>query len=215
MAKLILIIGKSGSGKSRSIKNFSKDEISFVNPLKKDLPFKTDIGEGYVTSDYKKIVDYCKKTPKKTIFIDDATYLMTREYMAKASQAGYTKFIEMCSNFIGMIEGKFDKLGKKIEEGLKDLDANKTIYIAMHEEKNENGDIAPKTIGKMTDSMVCLEGLFTIVLRTTKRNGNHIFLTKSDGYDVVKCPEDMFSEEEMENDLKKVDNIIREFYNIK
>ena len=215
MARVILLIGKSGSGKSRSIKNFTKDEISFVNPLKKDLPFKTDIGEGYVTSDYEKIFNFCKKTPKKVIFIDDATYLMTREYLAKASQTGYNKFVEMCQNFVGLIEGKFDKNGNKIKDGLKDLEDDKTIYIAMHEEKNENGDVAPKTIGKMLDSMVCVEGLFTIVLRTIIKNGKHIFLTKSDGYDVVKSPEDMFEETEIENDLKNIDNIIREFYNIK
>lgn len=215
MARVILLIGKSGSGKSRSIKNFTKDEISFVNPLKKDLPFKTDIGEGYVTSDYEKIFNFCKKTPKKVIFIDDATYLMTREYLAKASQTGYNKFVEMCQNFVGLIEGKFDKNGNKIKDGLKDLEDDKTIYIAMHEEKNENGDVAPKTIGKMLDSMVCVEGLFTIVLRTIIKNGKHIFLTKSDGYDVVKSPENMFEETEIENDLKNIDNIIREFYNIK
>lgn len=214
MARVILLIGKSGSGKSRSIKNFDKDEISFVNPLKKDLPFKSELGQGYVTSDYDKIFEFCKKTPKKTVFIDDATYLMTREYLAKASQTGYNKFTEICLNFTGLIEGRFDKAGNKIKEGLKDLEDDKTIYIAMHEEKNEAGDVAPKTIGKMLDSMVCVEGLFTIVLRAVKKNGKHIFVTKSDGYDVVKAPEDMFLEDEIENDLKKVDNIIREFYNI-
>jgi len=215
MAQVVLIIGKSGSGKTRSIKNFRKEEISFVNPLKKALPFKTDIGEGYVTSDYNQIFNFCKKTPKKTIVIDDATYLMTREYLAKASQVGYNKFTEICLNFTGLIEGIWDKNGNKIKEGLKDLDNDKIIYILMHEEKNDAGDVAPKTIGKMLDSMVCIEGLFTIVLRAMIKNGKHVFVTQSDGYDVVKTPEEMFSENEIENDLKKVDDIIRDFYNIK
>lgn len=214
MAKVVLIIGKSGSGKSRSIKNFTKDEISFVNPLNKDLPFQNEIGNGYVTSDYNKIFDFCKKTPKKTIFIDDATYLMTREYLAKANQVGYNKFTEMCKNFTALIEGEYNMQQKKVKEGLKDLEDDKIIYIAMHEEKNENGDIAPKTIGKMLDSMVCLEGLFTIVLRCMTKDNKHIFRTKTDGYDVTKSPEDMFTTDEIENDLKIVDTRIREFYHL-
>ena len=214
MAKVVLIIGKSGSGKSRSIKNFTKEEISFVNPLNKDLPFETDIGDGYVTSNYDKIFNFCKETPKKVVFIDDATYLMTREYLAKANQVGYNKFTEMCQNFTRLIEGEYNAQGKKIKEGLKDLDKEKIFYIAMHEEKNENGDIAPKTIGKMLDNMVCLEGLFTIVLRCMTKDNKHIFRTKTDGYDVTKSPEDMFKTDEIENDLKFVDTRIREFYHL-
>jgi hypothetical protein len=84
----------------------------------------------------------------------------------------------------------------------------------MHEDKNEFGEIKPKTIGKMLDEKVCIEGLFTIVLRAECKDGNYIFHTKTDGLDVTKTPIDMFSEEEIDNDLKAVDATIREYYDM-
>ena len=85
----------------------------------------------------------------------------------------------------------------------------------MHEDKNDFGDIKPKTIGKLIDDKVCLEGLFSIVLRAKKVDKNYYFFTQSTENDVAKSPIGMFDGLYIENDLKEVDNIIREFYNIK
>ena len=82
----------------------------------------------------------------------------------------------------------------------------------MHEDKNDFGEVKPKTIGKMLDEKVCLEGMFTIVLRCMTENGKHIFRTKTNGDDVTKTPLNLFDAEEIDNDLKLVDSTIREYY---
>ena len=84
----------------------------------------------------------------------------------------------------------------------------------MHEEKSETGDIRPKTIGRLLDEKICLEGLFTIVLRSVFANNRYIFRTQTDGLDVSKSPFGMFDELEIDNDLKLVDTKIREFYDL-
>jgi len=99
-------------------------------------------------------------------------------------------------------------------EFVKGLPQEKVVYFMMHEEKNDFGDIKPKTIGKLLDEKVCLEGMFTILLRAVKENDNHVFLTKSRGYDVSKTPMDMFDTAEIDNDLCFVDKTIREYYGL-
>ena len=84
----------------------------------------------------------------------------------------------------------------------------------MHEDKNDFGDIKPKTIGKLIDEKVCLEGLFSIVLRAKKVDKNYLFYTQSTENDVAKSPIGMFDKLYIENDLKEVDSVIREFYGI-
>ena len=66
----------------------------------------------------------------------------------------------------------------------------------------------------MLDEKVCVEGLFTIVLRAMKKDGRYIFRTQTDGLDVAKSPIGMFESEEIDNDLKLVDDTIRSYYNI-
>jgi hypothetical protein len=97
----------------------------------------------------------------------------------------------------------------------KSLPENKIIYFVMHEDKNEFGDIRPKTIGKILDEKCCLEGMFTIVLRATRNNEKYVFRTQSDGSDVTKSPIGLFEDMEIDNDLKVVDDKIREYYDLK
>lgn len=99
-------------------------------------------------------------------------------------------------------------------EAVKSLPDNKIVYFMMHEDKSENGDIKPKTIGKILDDKVCLEGMFTIVLRCMKNDKKHVFRTQSDGFDVAKTPMDMIPELEIDNDLKLVDVAIRNYWTI-
>ena len=89
--------------------------------------------------------------------------------------------------------------------------ADKVVYLTFHEDKGEQGDSKLLTIGKLLDQKCNLEGLCTIVLHAMVKQGKHIFVTNSDGYDIAKSPEDMF-ELEIDNDLKAVDDRIREFY---
>lgn len=208
-----LIVGKSGAGKSASLRNFTNDEIGIINVLGKELPFKNN-HKTLVTDDYDTILYNAKNSRKKTIVIDDSNYLITREFIRKATLTGYQKFTDMACNYDGLVEGKQDTKGKKIQDGLKDIPGKKVIFMFMHEDYDENGNIVPKTIGKMLDEKINIQGLFTIVIRAVNDNGNYKFILKSNGQDCVKTPIGMFEQSEMENDLKEVNRIIREYYEL-
>ena len=197
----VLLIGKSGTGKSASLRNFKKDEIAIANVLGKPLPFKSDI-EAPKVDDYKIILKAIEKTDKKVIVIDDAGYLLTNEFMKKSSIKGYDKYNEMANNFFELING------------IKAVEGGKTVYLIMHEDIDEFGNVKPKTIGKLLDDKVNIQGMFTVCLRSMYENDKYIFRVKTNGQDCVKTPIGMFKEDEIENDLKLVDEKIREYYDL-
>ena len=197
----VLLIGKSGSGKSASLRNFKKDEIAIANVLGKPLPFKSDL-EAPKVDDYNIILKAIQKTDKKVIVIDDANYLITNEFMNKSSVKGFDKYNEMGNNFFNLING------------IKNIEGGKTVYLIMHEDTDDEGNVKPKTIGKLLDDKVNIQGMFTICLRSMFDNGNYIFRLKTNGQDCVKTPIGLFDEEQMENDLKLVDEKIREYYEL-
>lgn len=197
----VLLIGQSGSGKSTSLRNFKGDEVAVVNVLGKPLPFKSDIKAGKC-DDYAKILNAIAHTDKKTIVIDDANYLITNEFMNKSSVKGFDKYNEMGNNFFNLING------------IKNIEGGKTVYLIMHEDTDENGYVKPKTIGKLLDDKVNIQGMFTICIRSMFDNGNYIFRLKTNGQDCVKTPFGMFEAESMENDLKEFDKVVREYYEL-
>lgn len=197
----VLLIGKSGSGKSASLRNFKKDEIAIANVLGKPLPFKSDL-EAPKVDDYNIILEAIKRTDKKVIVIDDANYLITNEFMNKSSVKGFDKYNEMGNNFFNLING------------IKNVDGGKTVYLIMHEDTDDEGNVKPKTIGKLLDDKVNIQGMFTICIRAMFDNGKYIFRLKTNGQDCVKTPIGLFDEEQMENDLKLVDDKIREYYEL-
>ena len=197
----VLLIGQSGSGKSTSLRNFKGDEVAVVNVLGKPLPFKSDIKAGKC-DDYATILKAIAKTDKKTIVIDDANYLITNEFMNKSSVKGFDKYNEMGNNFFNLING------------IKNIEGGKTVYLIMHEDTDENGNVKPKTIGKLLDDKVNIQGMFTICIRSMYDNGNYIFRLKTNGQDCVKTPFGMFEGESMENDLKEFDKVVREYYEL-
>ena len=197
----VLIIGKSGSGKSASLRNFKKDEIAIANVLGKPLPFKSDLDAPKV-DDYATILKAIEHTDKKVIVIDDANYLITNEFMNKSSVKGFDKYNEMGNNFFNLING------------IKNVEGGKTVYLIMHEDTDDEGNVKPKTIGKLLDDKVNIQGMFTICLRSMFDNGNYIFRLKTNGQDCVKTPIGLFDEEQIENDLKLVDTKIREYYEL-
>ena len=197
----VLLIGKSGSGKSASLRNFKKEEIAIANVLGKPLPFKSDL-EAPKVDDYNIILKAIQKTDKKVIVIDDANYLITNEFMNKSSVKGFDKYNEMGNNFFNLING------------IKNIEGGKTVYLIMHEDTDDEGNVKPKTIGKLLDDKVNIQGMFTICLRSMFDNGNYIFRLKTNGQDCVKTPIGLFDEEQMENDLKIVDDKIREYYEL-
>jgi ABC-type dipeptide/oligopeptide/nickel transport system ATPase component len=204
----VLIIGKSGSGKSTSLRNFEEKEIGLINVSKKPLPFKKKFESTVKTDDYDTINRCLAKTTKNSVVIDDAGYLIVNMFMKGHSSAGAGNAIFGFYNKVG------DSFWNLIEH-VKSLPDNKIVYFIMHEDKNDFGDIRPKTIGKILDEKVCLEGMFTIVLRAVKNNDKYVFRTQSDGMDVSKSPLEMFEEVEIANDLKMVDEKIREYWDMK
>lgn len=207
----ILIIGKSGSGKSASLRNFKAEEVDVINVESKPLPFRNNFVT-INTDDYRAVCKAIKNSKKKVVVVDDAGYLITNAFMrGHASQgAGNAMF-----NFYNQLADNFWKLITYIKSMDKDEDKNKIVYIIMHDQKNDYGDIKPKTIGKLLDDKVCVEGMFTICLRSMVQDGRFVFRTRSDGFDVTKTPIGLFDTEEIDNDLAFVDEKIRNYYGIK
>lgn len=205
MAIPVLIIGKSGSGKSTSLRNCTNNpDWNMVNVLNKPLPFKGKI-PSVVTDDYQQVMKSLAGSKAKSIVVDDAGYLITNYFMKNHSSKGagnaiFSMYNTLADNFWNLIEF------------IKKLPEDKIVYIIMHEDINDFGDIKPKTIGKMLDEKICLEGMFTIVLRCVQENGKHLFITQADGGAVSKSPMGMFETLEIDNDLALVDKAIRDYY---
>lgn len=207
MAIPILIIGKSGSGKSASLRNLDPDRVALINVLGKPLPFRGKFAQ-VVTDDYNKVISCIATATKKgrdVVVIDDAGYLITNMFMKGHGGAGAGNSVYNLYNTIG------DSFWRLIES-IRALEGDERVYIIMHEETNDFGQIKPKTIGKLIDEKVCLEGMFTICLRCMISNGKHIFRTQSDGNDTAKSPMGLFDEMEIDNDLNAVDQKICEYY---
>lgn len=201
----VLIIGKSGSGKSTSMRNFTN--IGLINVLDKPLPFKAKIPT-VVTDDYQLVMKALCNNQYKSFVIDDAGYLITNHFMNKHSSVGGGNAVFSLYNDIG------DYFWRLIQFIVKSLPADKIVYLIMHEDVNDFGDIRPKTIGKLLDEKVCIEGMFTIVLRCVSENNVHKFITQAEGGAVSKSPMGMFESLEIDNDLKLVDDAIRAYYEL-
>ncbi len=207
MAQLVLICGPSGSGKSTSMRNFAHDELALINVNKKPLPFRGKFDSTLETTNYEQIEKAVLSTQKKSIVIDDAGYLITHQFMnghrENKGNAVFELYNDLADNFYRLI--------KLCQTRVPD---DKIVYFVMHIDKNDFGESKPKTIGKLLDEKVCIEGLFTIVLGAECKDGEYIFHTKTDGLDVTKTPMGLFENSEIENDLKAVDTAIREYYDL-
>lgn len=201
----VLIYGKSGSGKSASLRSFGEDEILLINVDGKPLPFKKNFKDTICSDSYAEVGKALMDTKKKTIVIDDAGYLITNMFMKGHSRYGGGNGIFQFYNELG------DRFWRVIDY-IKTMPSDVIVYVIMHEDIDDFGRIRPKTIGKLLDEKVCIEGKFTLVLRSVSENGKYFFRTRTDGSDVSKTSMDMFTEELTENDLKAVDRVIREYY---
>ena len=215
MAVPVLVIGPSGSGKTFSIKNFQPDEVGVISVEKGRLPFKSDIKvakvqikdkenvKDYATLNrarYAWIMDAIRTAKCKSIVIDDSQYLLVNELFDRAAEKGYDKYTQMAANFRNLIHF--------INELPED---DKIVYFLHHTETGPDGREKAKTIGKMLDEKLTVEGCFDIVLHARTDGQEHWFSTQSDGTDTAKSPEEMF-EAKIPNDLAFVDKTIREYY---
>lgn len=205
----VLILGESGSGKTASLRNFKGNEVFIVNVAGKELSFKnTNKLQRFDTSDYDKIKAVLLKAANnpdnkiKSFVLDDTQYLMAFESFARAKETGFTKNIDLAVHFKDLIQFVITGLPRDY-----------IVYFLHHIERTEDGHIKAKTLGKMLDSQLTVEGLFTNVILAQVNNGQYKFLVHDkDGVSTVKTPIGLFEEDTLDNDLKVVDNKLREYY---
>ena len=202
MAIPVMILGESGSGKSASMRNFAPDEIGVINVCGKPLPFRNQI-KSFNSDNYMHIEKALKSSTKKAAVIDDCQYLLANEYMRQAKVTGFQKFTDIAQNFWALVQMVIHELPDDV-----------IVYFMGHVERDANGNEKFKTIGKMLDEKITVEGMFTIVLKTSVQDGRYLFSTRNSGNDTVKTPIGLFEEPYIDNDLKAVDVAIRDYYNI-
>lgn len=200
MAIPVLILGESGTGKSASMRRCTPERFGVINVSRKPLPFKSEI-KTINTDDYAKITGALKLAKMPSVVIDDSQYLMVNAFMRRTFEKGYDKYNEMANNHWNLIQFVISSLPD-----------NMIVYFMSHIERDQQGNEKAKTIGRMIDQYVTLEGLFTIVFKTRVKDGKYTFVTHNSGSDTVKTPLGMFEDDEIDNDLVMVDDVIREYY---
>ena len=210
----VIIAGKSGSGKSASIRNMDPETTLWIRAINKPPPFKPkgwkviDLSKGsdgnvFITDDASTITVLMKQAPNKgfkSIIVDDAGYIMTNEFMRRVVEKGYDKFSEMAKNIWSLFVT------------VKELPEDVIVYFVFHTDVDNFGTTGIKTIGKLLSEKVSLEGMATIVLLSDRIDGKYIFRTQNSGMDIAKSPIGLFSDEVIPNDLAKVDEAIKEYY---
>lgn len=219
MSIATIILGESGTGKSTSLRNLDPAKTLLIQAIKKPLPFKSKGWEKSIfVTDKSRTVKYedgrveygilnlIEKTPKEIIVIDDFQYIMTNEFMRRvldkeAKDGVFAKYNEIAKNVWDILNAASYAAD------------NKRVYMLSHVETTEGRDRV-KTIGKLLDEKVSIEGMVSIVLRSRRTNGNYLFATQNNGLDTTKSPMGLFADELIDNDLAAVDAAICEYYDI-
>lgn len=204
----ILILGESGTGKTTSLRNLDPAQTLLIQSVRKPLPFRSKDwrylpepgGSIYVSDQSAQIINAMRKTKKKVIVIDDYQYILTNEFMRRSEEKGFDKFSDI------------GRHAWDIVVAASTLPDDVRVYILGHTQTDEFGKTKIKTIGKLLDEKVVIEGMFSIVLRTCVQNGNYLFSTRNNGSDTVKTPIGLFDDEYIGNDLAEIDAAIFHYY---
>lgn len=199
MGIAVMVLGASGSGKSTSLRNFDPDKVGIFNVAGKPLPFRKKLPL-VNNATYSKILKILQNPGLKTYVIDDSQYLMAFESFDHAKETGYGKFTNMALNFRNLIDFVIRSTPDDV-----------IVYFLHHTELTDDGRVKAKTLGKMLDNQLTVEGLFSIVLLCRVEGSEHFFITNSDGSNPAKSPMEMF-DMKIDNDLAYVDRTIREYY---
>lgn len=202
MGVSVLVLGRSGSGKSSSLRNFEPDEVGVFDVAGKPLPFRKRLNVARRSS-YGVIHQSLRKNGLRAYVVDDANYLMAFQNFALANQKGYDKFTTMAVNF------------EQLLEAANATNDDTITYFLMHPEYDDMGRMKPKSIGKMLDNQLCIEGMFPIVLVAERMEDGYRFVTQTDGSTPAKSPMGMFDEAVIDNDLKAVDTAIRDYWGMR
>lgn len=215
----VLIMGKSGSGKTYSLKNCDPERFGIISVEKGRLPFKSKLKvaripkslknpDGTEVSSYSALnrARYAWLTQVirgsiglKSIVIDDSQYLLVNEMFDRSSEKGYDKFTDIAKNFRDLVHF--------VNEAAPD---DMIVYFLHHSETGADGREKCKTIGKMLEEKLVIEGMFDVVIYCA----DHKFYTQANEISSAKTPEGMFEDLEIPNDLALVDQAIREYWNL-
>lgn len=199
----VLTLGPSASGKTYGIKGFAPTEAGIFSVEKGRLPFKGDY-KVKPRATYKDINTIFREPKLKRYVIDDSQYLLVNELFDRAKEIGYQKYTDMAVAFRNLIHDVNYKLPDDV-----------IVYFLHHTETDPNtGKVKAKTVGKMLDQYLTLEGCFDIVLLAEASNEGHFFITQSDGTNTAKSPEGMFKDIKIPNNLKIVDMAIRQYWGL-
>jgi len=210
MSIATFILGESGTGKSTSMRSMDPAQTLLIQAIKKPLPFRSD-GWRYVTKDggnmivrdnAADIIELMHRTQREVIVLDDYQYVLANEFMRRTDERGFDKFTDI------------GKHAWEIIRAAADLPEHKRVYVLSHTETTDAGRVKAKTIGRMLDEKITLEGMFSIVLRTAVINDQYVFRTRNNGSDTVKTPLGMFDTETIPNDLAAVDAAIVDYYQL-
>jgi hypothetical protein len=212
-----MILGESGTGKSTSMRNLNPADVLLIQAVAKPLPFKATgwkpatkenpAGSIVVSDNSQTIIKMMQRTVKPIIILDDFQYTMSNEFMRRVNEktsgsGAFDKFNEIAHSAWSILT-----------ESTK-LDQHKRVYVICHTTTDDHGKTKAKTIGKLLDDKITIEGIVTIVLRTGVTNGSYYFRTRNDGADTTKTPLGMFDDEQIPNDLAAVDQSICDYYEI-
>lgn len=218
MSTSALILGESGTGKSTSLRSLNPKETFIINVIGKPLPFRgasskyTKLssdgftGNYYATDDIttiKRVISLInnKRIDIKTLVIDDFGYTISNSFMRKANQRGYDKFVEIGKDMFDILD-----IITNLREDL-------YCFVMMHVENDIHGKSKPKTVGKMIDQYICIEGKFTNCLHTIVIDGLYQFITNNDNVHMAKSPLGMFSSLYIDNDLQYVKEQMHAYFN--
>jgi len=213
MSIATLILGNPGTGKTTSLRNMPVSETLLMQVVKKPLPFRANAwsymdkeknpkGNIFVTDSAEQIIHVMRKTSRKIIVVDDCNYVMSNSFMRRATEKGYDKFTEMAQQTFSIFDAASN------------LADDVRVYLFAHTQVTEDGVTRFRTVGKLLDEKVSLDGLVTICLRTCVVDGQYLFSTRNNGSDTVKTPIGMFDQTFIENDLLKIDEAVRNYYGI-
>lgn len=222
-AETIAIVGESGTGKSTSLRNLNPEETFIISTTGKPLPFrgykkkyvpmkiegKTVTGNYYVSSKWDQILKILQIVDKmmphiKQVIVDDFQYVLSYEFVDRATEVGYTKFSELAQHAMEIL-----RYSEKMREDCK------MIFLTHSENVGDimNPKYVIKTVGKLLSEKVTLEGLFTYIFFTKVTEGDdgkmqYKLITNSDGTCVAKTSLGMFDELEIDNDLAEIIKVI-------